>query len=77
MRRIITGEAAKAPAHERVAIRSENNSSEITLTYDEVERYINETGFDPEDVVPSWMITHILGWCRNPQNNKQPLDSDI
>lgn len=65
----ITAEARKNP-QDTVEIIDEGYTFSLFITHNEIEQYEQETGWGIEDVVPSWLLTHLFLWCKDTYDHK-------
>jgi hypothetical protein len=60
-----TAKSAQADQSEVAVIYNESNTSQLSITMEEIEEYEAHSGFGVEDVTPDWILFDMLMWCKD------------
>jgi hypothetical protein len=65
MKTYTTGKAAQADQMDVAVIYNESQTSQLSITMEEIEEYEAHSGFGVEDVTPDWILFDVLMWCKD------------
>jgi hypothetical protein len=57
--------AAKANPVDVAVIYNESQTSQLSITIGELEKYEEHSGFGVEDETPDWLFFDLLMWCNH------------
>lgn len=60
-----TAKAAQANIMDVAVIYNESQTSQLSITMEEIEDYEACSGFGVEDVTPDWILFDLLMWCKD------------
>jgi hypothetical protein len=60
-----TAKAAQADQIDVAIIYNESQTSQLSITIQEIEEYEAHSGFGVEDVTPDWILFDLLMWCKD------------
>ena len=65
MKTYTTSLAAKADPVDVAVIHNESQTSKLSITIGELEKYEEHSGFGVEDETPDWLLFDLLMWCNH------------
>jgi hypothetical protein len=60
-----TAKAVQADQIDVAIIYNESQTSQLSITIQEIEEYEAHSGFGVEDVTPDWILFDLLMWCKD------------
>ena len=65
MKTYTTAKAEQADQMDVAVIYNESQTSQLSITIQEIEEYEAHSGFGVEDVTPDWILFDVLMWCKD------------
>ena len=65
MKTYTTAKAEQADQMDVAVIYNESQTSQLSITIQEIEEYEAHSGFGVEDVTPDWILFDLLMWCKD------------